>query len=257
MTRLLPAPGAGAVLCCEHASNLLPSWLRPEPADLPWLSTHWAWDPGAAGVATGVAARLGAPAVLARWSRLACDVNRAEDQPDLAREDVADDHTGAPALLGFNRALTAEARAERIRLLHRPYHGSLQATLASAARAGPAALVSVHSFTRDLGGERRTLDAGVLFDDHPDPAHRLVRALTRAGLRTAPNEPYDGFGPTLYSARRHGRHQGVPYLIVELCNDLLRTRAQRDRLARVLSGALLEAGLARALPSPRVHALLG
>src|SRR5471030_1636387 len=71
------------LLLCDHASNALPPGtgtlgLAPE-----LFATHIAHDIGAAAVTRALAAAYGAPAILARWSRLLIDLNRGADDPTL------------------------------------------------------------------------------------------------------------------------------------------------------------------------------
>ena len=73
----------GLILLCDHARNAVP----PEIGDLGLpaldMGRHIAWDVGARGVTLGLAARLGAGAVLSTYSRLVIDPNRGEDDPTM------------------------------------------------------------------------------------------------------------------------------------------------------------------------------
>src|ERR1700744_4953468 len=74
-------PGSRLLLLCDHASNALPpGGLGLDPA---LLSTHIAYDIGAAVATRALAAAYGAPAILGRWSRLLIDLNRGADDPTL------------------------------------------------------------------------------------------------------------------------------------------------------------------------------
>ena len=78
-------PTAGVVLSAEHAFNLLPSgWTWP--AEDAWIcQTHWAFDLGVEDIVRAMAAHLGAPAVLACYSRLLADPNRIASSDMLFR----------------------------------------------------------------------------------------------------------------------------------------------------------------------------
>ncbi len=74
---------AGVLLLCDHASNALPQsygTLGMAPAD---LGAHIGYDIGAADLTRRLAARLGAPALLTRFSRLLIDPNRGAKDPTL------------------------------------------------------------------------------------------------------------------------------------------------------------------------------
>ena len=225
---------------CEHASARIPPPLsrRVTAEDRRWLGTHWALDLGAAAVTRELARGTGSAAVLARFSRLVCDANRPPGAADWIRHEVQ----GVP--LGFNRAVDQRERRRRLRLYHEAYHHGVDRALAGLA--GPVTLVAVHSFTPRLGGERRTMEAGVLFDERYErAARRLARRLARDGLRTALNRPYSGRRGMIHSVQLHGRAHGLPYLELELRQDLIdsspRARAMGRRLAALLLSVLPEA----------------
>jgi predicted N-formylglutamate amidohydrolase len=67
----------------DHASNRLPDVYGTLGLAPALLETHIASDVGAAEVARTLAEAFGAPAVLARWSRLLIDLNRGADDPTL------------------------------------------------------------------------------------------------------------------------------------------------------------------------------
>jgi predicted N-formylglutamate amidohydrolase len=61
-----PEGKANALLVCDHASNRLPRRLAGLGLTREHLDQHIAWDPGAAAVARGLAARLDATLILFR-----------------------------------------------------------------------------------------------------------------------------------------------------------------------------------------------
>src|SRR5918995_3058011 len=77
------ALSSGALILCDHASNSVPPDLGG--LDLPEAEfrRHIAYDIGAAAVTRSLARRLGAPAILTRFSRLIIDPNRGRDDPTL------------------------------------------------------------------------------------------------------------------------------------------------------------------------------
>eukprot|EP00494_Astrolonche_serrata_P018145 UN18337 len=73
------------LLTCEHASNTLPNnynWGLNETVS----KEHWAYDPGAAEITLELAKTLSCSAVLSRYSRLFCDVNRHVSSDTLIRK---------------------------------------------------------------------------------------------------------------------------------------------------------------------------
>lgn len=235
---VLPADEAGAwVVTCDHASNAVPPWVGGGDLGLPPedMARHIAYDVGAARLALALARQLGAPAILARFSRLVIDPNRGEHDPTLVMRLY--DGSVIPA----NRRVTegdVEARLDR---LHRPYHDALAALLADRPRA---ALLAIHSFTPQLRGRLpRPWHVGVL---HSHLDGRLARPLIARlaadpGLVVGDNEPYSGHLPG-DSVDRHALASGRPNALVEVRNDLIGTpEGQEAWAARVvphLLGAL-------------------
>ncbi len=226
-------PNSQLFLTCEHASNRVPAPLAATPADEPWLETHWAWDIGAAQVTRALARATGSPAVLSRFSRLVCDPNRLPTDHTWIREQV-EGHA-----VGFNRELGSAERRRRLVAYHHAFHQTLGDAIAERMlEERPPWLLSIHSFTGVYEGERRGMDVGVLFDDYVTPAVEFARRLRGQGLETALNEPYSGLRGLIYSANRHGRCFGLPYLELEIRNDLIDTEAGVTQLTDALLAAL-------------------
>lgn len=222
--------GAPFVFTCEHASAAVPERYAGLGLGSEALADHVAWDIGAAALARRVAAAFAAPLVESAYSRLVIDCNRDLGDHDLI---VAETHG---VLVPGNHDLDAGERAHRIERFHRPYHDAIDAVLAE--RAQPTILVSVHSFTPELRGQRRELEVGVLYDDHVPLAGRLADAVAATGLVVRHNEPYSGLDGLIYSARVHGTRFGLRYVELEVNNGLLRDDAGLDAVAAKVTTAL-------------------
>ncbi|GIK96386.1 MAG: N-formylglutamate amidohydrolase [Alphaproteobacteria bacterium] len=224
--------GAGGVLLtCEHAGRAVPRRLGDlgvAPAD--W-ERHIAWDIGAADLARLLSRTLDAPLVLQRYSRLVIDCNRPLDAPDCIPE--ISDGTSIPA----NRGLSLEARAQRYAEIHMPLHQAIDGMLN---RPGPAALVSVHSFTPVFAGQARPMQAALLFNRDARLAHALHRELAsrRPDLPIALNAPYSVDDISDFTIPRHGEARGIPHVLLELRNDQLAKAADREAWADLLAGCI-------------------
>jgi predicted N-formylglutamate amidohydrolase len=164
------ADGAGPfVLVCDHASNFFPppydTSLQISEAD---KKAHIAWDPGALGVARGLSRALDAPLVYSTVSRLIVDCNREETRPDLM-----------PCLsettqIAGNRDLSADEKAFRLNLAHRPFHQAIDRLLNERKAGGlPTAVVSVHTYTPVYKGKFRPWEIGLIYEsDDRDPQRR-------------------------------------------------------------------------------------
>ncbi len=219
------------VFLCDHAASALPpGGLGLDPA---LLSTHIAYDIGAASVTRALAAAYGAPALLGAWSRLLIDLNRGADDPTLVMK-LSDG-----SIIPGNRAADAAEVARRIQAFHAPYHAAIAAELD---RIGPdAVLFSMHSFTPAWKGRPRPWDVGVLYDRDVRLAAPLMARLAEAGFTVGDNEPYTGAleGDTLW---RHGTMRGLPHVLIEMRQDLVGTDEKAQgfalRLKPILDAAL-------------------
>lgn len=226
--------GAPLVLVCEHAGRLVPRALGTLGLPRDAFDRHIAFDLGAAALARELAVRLDAPLALQPWSRLVCDCNRRPDVPSFAPE-VSED-TAVPG----NRGLDAAARRARVEAIFQPFHEGVRALVEERlARHGTIAFVSVHSFTPVFLGVRREVELGLLFNRDRRLALAAGRRLRRWNdVRVADNEPYRMDDDSDYTVPVHAERRGLPYLELEVRNDLLATVADRRRWADCLAEAL-------------------
>ena len=229
-------PANGLLLICDHAENRIPSHYGTLGLEPGALMRHIAWDPGARAVTLALARRLGAPAVLSRFSRLLIDPNRGRDDPTLIMR--LSDRAAIPG----NRHIDDRERCERIERYYAPYDAAVGAAIERALATGIApAIVSIHSFTPVWRGRGRPWQVGILWDADPRLAVPLIERL-RAGsdLVVGDNEPYTGalHGDTMY---RHGTARGLAHALIEVRQDLIGDEAGvahwADRLAPMLQAA--------------------
>ena len=245
---------APAVVVCDHASRAFPRVLdRLGLEELPsWQ--HIAWDIGAGELARGLAHALGAPAVLAGYSRLVVDCNRSPDDAEAFRTES----DGWP--IPGNLRLTAEDRRVRLASFFDPYHGCIAALLAGfRSRDTVPLLISVHSFAPTLAGAVRPWHAGVLWDHDPANAQRLLAGLRRQkGLVIGDNEPYSGRHPANYTIDHHAKANGLPHVCIEVRQDLLSSPAGVEQwvrlLGRIVTRILGEPQSRQPLPRVALHA---
>ena len=210
IVRFLAGTASSDVLTIvDHASNHVPDGidLGINPA---LLSTHIAWDIGAAALAEA----LGFPALLATVSRLVIDLNREADAPGLV-PCSSDGH----ALPG--NALDTE---DRVVSFWTPYHLELSKRIEETR---PKLLVSLHSFTPVLAtrpDEKRPWEIGVLYNNDDRAARIAIPLLAAAGICVGDNLPYSGkvLNATM---NRHGEGNNIPYLGIEVRQDLMSNEA--------------------------------
>ena len=242
--------GAGGrlLLVCDHASNRVPEGLDKLGLSDAELVRHIGWDIGAADVTYRLSDRLRAPAVLAGYSRLAIDCNRALDHPGLILEE------SDRILVPGNANLREDQRRARIGTLYEPYHAAIAGQIERLRslcepNEGPV-IVSIHSFTPVFDSIERPWHIGVLWNIDPClPKLLIARLRQESGLVVGDNEPYsarEGFGHTLET---HGDGKGSANALIEIRQDLIDTHhgaeAWAERLAAVLRETLTEEALYR------------
>lgn len=224
------------LITCDHATNTVPpdlgGTLGLHDGD---MARHIAYDIGAAGVARRMGEVLDAPVLLSDFSRLVIDPNRGEDDPTLLMK-LYDG-----SVIPGNRHADDTEKERRLEAYYRSYHRALE-TLAE--RCGEdVAIVSVHSFTRQLRGRpARPWHVGILhaWDARlSDPLIALLEA--EPGLVVGRNEPYPGHLPG-DAIDRHALKHGRLNTLIELRNDLIESEPAQahwgERLAELLTKAL-------------------
>ncbi|MGE4323081.1 MAG: N-formylglutamate amidohydrolase [Sphingobium sp.] len=217
------------LIVADHASAHVPPDidLGIDPA---LLRTHIAIDIGVAEVAQMLTAALGCRAILGGVSRLVVDLNREEGAPGLLPV-MSDGH----AIAGNRDA----DPAERLMRFHHPYHHAVAAMLDS--MTSPF-ILSLHSFTPRLAsdpGQERPWDIGILYNQDDRAARIAIPMLQAAGLNVGDQMPYSG---RLLNAtmNRHAEAGGVPYLGVEMRQDLVGDMAGQKRFSETLQPIVIK-----------------
>jgi predicted N-formylglutamate amidohydrolase len=227
---------APLVLACDHASNAVPERLAGLGLTRDHLEGHIAWDAGAAEVARLLAVRLDAPAVLAGFSRLVIDCNRAPDhETSIAK---ASHGVLVPGNLGLGAADAARREAE----IFRPYHAAIDRLLARPRGDGRVpAFVTIHSFTPVLEGVARPWHIGVLWADDPRiPVPLMARLEAVPDLVVGDNVPYSGKLQYGYTTKVHAADAGLASALIEIRADLIADPDGVERMAVIVGDALAE-----------------
>lgn len=222
-----PSGTSDIVLVCEHASAYIPPALKDLGLSGPALTSHAAWDPGAAAVARDMAHKLDAPLVMSRVSRLVYDCNRPPAAPDAmpARSEIYD--------IPGNTALSDPEKSDRAATYYEPFRTLLRDTLST--RIDPV-VVTIHSFTPVYKGIRRDVEIGILHDCDSRLADAMLAQTSdhtsHVIRRNAPYGPTDGVTHTL---KEHAIAQGRRNVMIEVRNDLIATAAAQAAMARLLA----------------------
>lgn len=235
------APGCRLLIHVDHGGNDVPRSLAGLGLSQETLNRHVGWDIGAAMVSRHLAKHLNCTAIIARYSRLVIDVNRALGDPDNIPA------TSDGFLIPGNATLGREVMEERVKALYWPYHQAIDWELAHMREGGlQPAILSVHSFTPALMKRNmvkpRPWHCGVMFSRDTRFGDHLI-----AGLRSVPgmsvgvNEPYSGITHG-YCAKMHGLSQSLPHVQIEIRQDLICNAAGQawwaDLLAKLVAPIL-------------------
>jgi predicted N-formylglutamate amidohydrolase len=228
---IIPGDAAsGLLIVVDHASAHIPAdidlGIGPE-----LVERHIGWDIGASELGRALCRRLGCPGLFGAVSRLVLDLHREQDSPALIP--IASDGHAIPG----NVRLTSAERAERIARFWTPYHDQLGHIVTVSP---PALIAAIHSFTprlESVEGPDRPWHVGILYNRDDRAARVAISTLREQGFVTGDNEPYSG---RLLNATMnlHAEANGIPYLAIEVRNDLIRDAAGVTHWTKVLESVI-------------------
>ncbi|RED54034.1 N-formylglutamate amidohydrolase [Aestuariispira insulae] len=232
-----PDGRAPVVIVCDHAGQAVPEALFGLGVQPGIMERHIAYDIGAQGVADYLSRRLDAPAVIGGYSRLVIDINRPVDDFTSIRE-ISDGD-----IVPGNRNISAEQRKARQDEIYWPYHERVADAIASRHEHGRLpAIISVHSCTDQMRGAKRPWHIGVLMNRDRRMGEALMKVLAkqRPDLCIGDNKPYSGMDPYGYTIETHALPGGLPNVLLEIRQDLIRTEAGQQEWGEIVGDALEE-----------------
>lgn len=208
-----PNGKANIVLVSEHASNHIPSEYKNLGLSEEQLELHIAWDIGIGEVTKNLSEMLDATAILAGFSRLLIDPNRATTQQGLIPL-VSDGH-----IIDGNNGLDAPQINERIDKFYLPFHDrTRQLIIEKEADHAAPIIFNMHSFTPKMNGEVRAWHGGLLYNTDDRVARLLQQRLEARGYHIGDNEPYSG-KDLFHTMNIHALARGLPHVNVEIRQD--------------------------------------
>jgi predicted N-formylglutamate amidohydrolase len=219
---------------CEHASRRLPERLGTLGLSEEALTSHIAWDPWALAVAQLLAEKLDGTLIYQRFSRLAYDCNRPPES-EAAMPAVSEVHE-----VPGNRTMSAAERQARIDEIYRPFHNAVSKFVADRKATGRRPVfVTMHSFTPIYFGKPRAVELGILHDaDSRLADHMLAIAAAETAYDVRRNEPYGPADGVTHSLIEYGVRYGLPNVMIEIRNDLIRNEIGQRVMADYLEGLL-------------------
>jgi len=213
------------IISCEHASNRVPQqFLYVFQGGEDVLTSHRAYDAGAAVLAHRLAGSLHGTLHLGSISRLLVDLNRS---PTNRRS----------LFSAYARKLPQYEREMLLQKYYFPFRRALEDEAAGMiAQGGTVLHLSIHSFVPMKGGRERRADIGLLYDPARQYEKRICSFLHRflhgeiMDLRVRRNYPYrgktDGF--TAYMRKRYSAEQYIG-VEIEMNQALLLSRSIRKK----------------------------
>lgn len=238
--------GASPILfASDHAGRTIPKRLGDLGLDETERTRHIAYDIGVYGVTTDLARALDATYVFQPYSRLVIDCNRKPGSPQSIMRHS--DGTTIPANIDLS---PDETRAREDEIL-RPYHAQIDRIVAARRAAGrPTVLFAMHSCTPLFGGESgpRPWPIMVMADKDWRVGAALIDVLrAETDFNVGVNEPYTVSAENDYTIPVHAEAGGLPYIEIEIRQDLIGDRdGQRDwsrLLSRLIPRAIERSGV--------------
>jgi predicted N-formylglutamate amidohydrolase len=182
------------------------------------MEKHVAYDIGTELLAMRLQSLLKCPAVIAEYTRLLIDLNRDPKHPGLVPE--SSDGITIP----YNIAMSAAEKMQRMQLYFAPYHQQISQQIDQLENPF---LIALHSFTPVMAGFVRPWQIGFLWNSDGDLGLRAANAMAELEPTFAIglNQPYSGKSLN-YTMDRHAERRSLPYLSIEIRQDLLETDQQ-------------------------------
>jgi len=229
-----PKSDSPVFVFCDHATNHIPSEFNNLGLSEHDLSRHIAWDIGAETLTRQFCYTYGAGGLMAGFSRLLIDPNRAIDSPSLIPP--VSDSLPIPG----NQDLSAAQRKARIDTYYEPYHEAMDIALDNIETCtNDPLIISIHSFTPEMAsGETRDLDIGLLWKVDESKALRVKAEIERIHpYKIALNEPYSALKLN-FTMDRHVIMRGLRHITLEVRQDLIDTESKALVMAKHLTSAL-------------------
>jgi len=213
---LNPQGSSKFLLLCDHASAAVPRALHNLGLSDNQLKDHIGWDPGAADLTRALSEKLDATAILSRWSRLVIDCNRplGSSQSILAISDGV--------RISGNEKMMADQMRARADAAFWPYHNAISAILDERHETHrPTVIISLHSFTPVMNGQKRPWEIGLLSGQDDGLAQYLMQWLRaeRPDLNVGENQPYQVRQGTDYAIPVHAEKRGLYSVLIEMRNN--------------------------------------
>lgn len=211
------------LVICDHASSRIPKKYNDLGLNKETIASHRAYDIGASDVAIQLSSKLQCTLIMTNFSRLLIDPNRGKDDPTLIPK--LSENIKIIGNSKINLIEECKERSERINNFYLPYHEAIKKFISESLGKGKVPkILSIHSFTPIWKGKKREIDVGILWDRDDRLSSIFLNSLH--GIKIGDNKPYNGRlkNDTLY---QHGTLTGLPHVLIEIRQDLLKDYKER------------------------------
>lgn len=218
------------LLVCEHASNMIPKRLNNLGLSEEQRFSHVAWDLGAKKLALTISKKLDSVLIAARYSRLVYDCNRSPNAPDAMpyKTEVCN--------VPGNMNLSSEDCAARTLEIYQPFEQKICDVITNR---NETVLITVHSFTPIFYGKKRNTCIGFICGNDDRITSEMLSLCSDIKLECEKNKPYGPSDGVLHTVLKHGETNQVPYVMIEVRNDLLATDEGIDQINDILVPRLI------------------
>lgn len=238
---------APILLVFDHAGKNYPRSLNYLGLSEEDRYKHFPNDIGIEHIAEPLSRLLDAPLIMGNYSRTVIDLNRGFHEVSCFPP------TGDGQPIPGNQNLSMDEKLKRYGSIYAPFEAAMSDMMdMMRERHGDETIFvfPVHSYTPELLGQVREMEAAVLWNYDSAFAQTVIEHFRDQGLLVGENDPYDARDFNYCTPDRHvtprkvhnvGDKKNVVSAYLEVRNDLISTPAEGERMARNITRGLTEA----------------
>lgn len=218
------------IFICDHATNMIPKYLKNLGLKNKQLASHIAWDIGAKELTIKLAKDLNSLCCFSNFSRLLIDPNRSK----RSFESIVSSQDGHR--IPGNQKIKISDFKNRLKYYY-SYHKNLKLFITKCREINKKfILVSVHSFNQKYLNEFRSLEVGILYNsNNVNLALKMFDFFEKNNIPYGNNYPYSGFFYN-FTLDLHCNNK-IQNICVELRNDLIMNKKGIDKWSEILKMA--------------------
>lgn len=238
---------APILLVFDHAGKNYPRSLNYLGLSEEDRYKHFANDIGIEHIAEPLSRLLDAPLIMGNYSRTVIDLNRGFHEVSCFPP------TGDGQPIPGNQDLSMDEKLKRYGSIYAPFEAAMSDMMdMMRERHGdePIFVFPVHSYTPELMGQVRDMEAAILWNYDSEFAQTIIKHFRDKGYKVGENDPYDARDFNYCTPDRHvsprkvynvGFKRNVISAYLEVRNDLIASKEAGEDMAIDLAGVLVKA----------------